>query len=76
MTPGYKIEMAGPVRSKLWDSAIQHSLLDWISERMDAIQLEAPTAAEKAGAKIPATRSESNFQGGDKPQSESEGRSR
>lgn len=76
MTSGYKVEMAGSGSSKLWDSAIQYSLLDWISERMDAIQLEAPNEAEKAGAKIPATRSQSDSQGSDRPQPESEGRSR
>ena len=42
-TAGYNVAMAGLAGSKFWDKANQSDLSDWISQRMDAIQLETPT---------------------------------
>ncbi len=72
---GYRIRIAGDSDSSVMNEAKRKVLSDWIHERMEQIQREE-SQAEQAGAGQPATRPESNSEGSDKPQPESEGRSR
>jgi len=72
---GYSVTIAGPSGTKLWDEGTERELSEWISRRMNEIQLEEQQTAE-AGAGQPATRPESKSEGSEEPQPESEGRSR
>ena len=72
---GYRVRVAGNSSSKLFKEPMRSQLTDWILQRMEEVQREEQEA-EQVGAGQPATRSELNSEGGDKPQPESEGRSR
>ena len=53
---GYTVRMAGPVRSRLWDSAIKNKLAEWIDVRIEEIESDIDNKAEQAGADQPATK--------------------
>jgi len=73
---GYRVTIAGPSGTKLWDEGTERELREWIYRRMNEIQLEEQQMAEHAGTGQPATRPESKSEDNDKPQPEAEGRSR
>ena len=71
---GYRVKVAGDSSSKLFREPIRSQLTDWIFLRMEEIHREEQEA--EVGTGQPATRSQADFEGSDKPQSEAERRSR
>jgi hypothetical protein len=73
---GYRVEVFAPSNSSIWEDKNYEALTEWISQRMNDVPTETHQKAEQVGAGQPATRSQSSSEGSDKPQPESEGRSR